>query len=163
MLPEAGLAAAEAPSPPPNNFPEEAAVLMAPKGETEEGVAAVDEADALLAAPKALPEDGVVDAAPKRFPPGVGVEAVFAEESPPPNKEPAGFWPKTELPVFDGVVLPELPPTLPNEKVGVPAEAPPKILPDAGAVAVVASSEGAVDELGFPKVNCDMVSIGVSC
>lgn len=54
--------------------------------------------------------------------------------------------------LFDGVVLlPPEPPTLPNEKEGVPPEAPPKRPPEAGAV-LVALLDGALDEPGFPKV-----------
>lgn len=58
---------------------------------------------------------------------------------------------------MDGVaLLPPEPPTLPNEKEGVPPEAPPKRPPEAGAV-VAALLDGALDELGVPNVKEDIV------
>lgn len=148
---------------PLNKPPEAGVVLVPPKSPPGRGVADVEVADVFLA-PKRPVEDGVVEVPPKSPAPEVGFEPVFAEEAVAPKgfpdgfcASPAGFWLKRVPPLFDGVALsPELPPTVPNEKDGVPPEPPPKRPPDAGAV-LVALFGGALDELGVPKVK-DMVA-----
>lgn len=138
---------------------------MPPKIPPAGGVADVDVADLFLAPCPRPGEDGVVEAPAKNPGPEAEFEPVFAEEVAAPNRfpdgfcaSPAGFWPKRRPPLFDGVALsPELPPTVPNEKDGVPPEPLPKRPPDAGAV-LVALFEGALDELEVPKSKEDMVA-----